>query len=631
LKSDTCPPCSWERPIHGKICRMSRKSRREGVSTRTRVRWVFFCALLAALSLPLPLPAVENPLQSVFVLHSYHRGYRWTDDQNAGIEAVLRNAVGPNQIYIEYMDTGRMRHDKVFETLYRAFKLKYRGLKVDVVCVTDADAFRFMLNYRDKLFPGTPVVFSGISYAEDSNIRDGRNFTGVTVEADLRANMELILRLHPTTKLLVFINEWTTKGYHLHEELMRIYPLFEKAVKLRFLEDVDTKEIFDVIGSLPQDSVILYGVFGRDKVGRVFDYDELIPLLSRNTKAPIYSPWDFNLRQGIVGGVMTTGYSQGEMAGKQALSILRGGRVKYIPVLRTSPKQYMFDYDQLKRFAIEPSQLPKESIIANYPETLYQKHKEFINTGIAIIAFLLVIISVLLINIRARKRTEQELKASREKLRTLAWRLAETEDKERKRLSRELHDQVGQNMTILGVNLNLLRSFIPKDAVEMIHLRISDSLTVVKQTTERIRNLMNNLRSPVLDDYGLVAAIDVYGKQCADRTGIDIEVRGAGMNTRLNPHTENALFRIVQESLTNVVKHAKATEVVITVTMDDGTLRLSVEDNGVGLDKDRLMELGGERGWGLVTMSERALAVGGTCRLQSSPGLGTHVIVEVPV
>jgi signal transduction histidine kinase len=198
-------------------------------------------------------------------------------------------------------------------------------------------------------------------------------------------------------------------------------------------------------------------------------------------------------------------------------------------------------------------------------------------------------------------------------------------------LSRELHDEIGQNLTILGVNLNLLRSLIPKDSVEMIHSRINDSLVVVKQTTERIRNLMSNLRSPVLDDYGLVAAIDLYGKQWSSRTGIDIAVRGPETDTHLPAHVENAMFRIVQESLTNVVKHAKAEQVVITVGVTHGKVYLSVEDNGVGYDMSRLTVAKGERGWGMVTMSERALAVGGTCRVQSLPGLGTHVFVEVPV
>ena len=218
----------------------------------------------------------------------------------------------------------------------------------------------------------------------------------------------------------------------------------------------------------------------------------------------------------------------------------------------------------------------------------------------------------MLVNINKRKKTEKALKVSREQLRTLGWRLAESEEAQRKALSRELHDQIGQNLTILGVNLNILRSLVPKNAMDIIHSRINDSLLLVKQTTERTRSLMNNLRSPVLDDYGLVAAIDLYGKQFSSRTGIDTIVRVSDANPHFTPNIENAVFRIVQESLTNVLKHAQATQVVINVNASTDRLLLSIEDNGIGYDMSKITDGNGERGWGLITMKERALAVGGT-------------------
>jgi signal transduction histidine kinase len=588
---------------------------------------IFFLFLSFLVS---PLPAVENPLQKVFVLHSFHRGYKWTDDQNAGIVAALKEAIGPNQIYIEYMDNARMHYDRAFRDLLRVYQIKYHGLKFDCICVTDANALRFMLKYRDRLFPGTPVVFSGVNVAGEPELKKARNFTGVNMEADLKANMDLILKLHPRTRHIVFINEWTTKGYPLHEEFLRISPLFGRSIQFVLLEDVDTKEIFRVLGALPPHSVVLYGVFSRDKAGRQFDYDEILSLLSRNSHAPIYSPWDFNLGHGIVGGEMTTGSSQGKAAGMQALRILRGGRVRYIPVERTASKRTMFDYDQLKRFKIGMNQLPAESMVLNYPKTFYQRHKKLIITALAVSAALLAVISILLINIQFRRRTETALKASQEQLRGLGWRLSETEEKGRKALSRELHDQIGQNLTILGVNLNLFKSMIPRDTPSLVHSRITDSIALVKQTTERVRNLMSDLRSPVLDDYGLVAALDLYAKQWGIRTGIGITVRGQGPELRFAPQVENALFRIVQEALTNVVKHAQAEAVVVTVSVTEGKVTLSVEDNGIGYDTASAAHWEAKGGWGMMTMKERALAVGGTFQVKSGREIGTQVVVEVP-
>jgi signal transduction histidine kinase len=184
---------------------------------------------------------------------------------------------------------------------------------------------------------------------------------------------------------------------------------------------------------------------------------------------------------------------------------------------------------------------------------------------------------------------------------------------------------------VLGVNLNILRSIIPQKGSDLIESRISDSLTLVKQTTQKVRNLMGMLRSPVLDDYGLVAALQFYSEQYSERTGIAVQVRGPDVRPMIRARCESALFRIVQESLTNVLKHAHATEVIITVDVNNGKLHLSIEDNGQGFDQNQFRETGSQRGWGLATMSERALAVNGSFRVESSPGFGTQVIVEVPV
>jgi len=201
----------------------------------------------------------------------------------------------------------------------------------------------------------------------------------------------------------------------------------------------------------------------------------------------------------------------------------------------------------------------------------------------------------------------------------------------------ELHDQVGQNLTALGINLNIVRAQMPGEAGAPVRSRLDDSLSLVEQTTERIRDVMADLRPPVLDDYGLVAALHWYGEQFARRTGIAIAVEGKEPVPRLAARAENALFRIAQEALTNVTKHAHATHVTVTVEVDGGTLRLVVADDGIGFDPSTTLRTSaahlanpdGGRGWGLLTMTERAEAVGGRCRIESDLRQGARVVVEV--
>jgi signal transduction histidine kinase len=226
-------------------------------------------------------------------------------------------------------------------------------------------------------------------------------------------------------------------------------------------------------------------------------------------------------------------------------------------------------------------------------------------------------------------QAQEALQEYTERLRALAAQLDEVTETQRRQLARELHDQVGQNLTALGINLNILQMQIPEETASPVRSRLDDSMSLVQQTAERVRDVMADLRPPALDDYGLVAALRWYGEQFARRTGIAIAVEGEEPIPRLVPRVENALFRIAQEALTNVAKHAHATHAKVAVEVGDGGLRLIVADDGIGFDSVHLAEPDAGRGWGLLTMSERAEAVGGHCSIESSPGQGAQVVVEV--
>jgi len=172
------------------------------------------------------------------------------------------------------------------------------------------------------------------------------------------------------------------------------------------------------------------------------------------------------------------------------------------------------------------------------------------------------------------RREITERKHAEDGLRALSRQLVETQENERRAINRELHDQVGQSLTALGINLNIIQTQIPDKAPDPLRSRVNDSLSLVEQTTEQIRDVMASLRPPVLDDYGLVAALHWYGGQFTRRTGIAITVEGEEPVLRLDARVENALFRIAQEALTNVAKHSQATQVTVTIEVDNETIRL---------------------------------------------------------
>jgi signal transduction histidine kinase len=216
----------------------------------------------------------------------------------------------------------------------------------------------------------------------------------------------------------------------------------------------------------------------------------------------------------------------------------------------------------------------------------------------------------------------------REQLRALTARLAEQDEAKRRTLARDLHDQIGQRLTALGINLNVIKAGLNVERAPQLCSRLDDSLTLLNATTDRVRRVMADLRPPMLDDYGLLPTLHWCGEQLASRTGIDVVVEGREPDPRLPSSIEDALVRIAQEALTNVAKHALASRVIVALSQEGDRIRLTVSDDGAGFEPDT-MNRSGSPHWGLVTMTERAEAAGGRCRIEAAPGEGTRVVVEV--
>jgi len=232
-------------------------------------------------------------------------------------------------------------------------------------------------------------------------------------------------------------------------------------------------------------------------------------------------------------------------------------------------------------------------------------------------------------DIEDRKRAESALQDAASQLEALTRRLVDLQESERKDLARELHDRIGQNLTALNINLNILRTTLPPQASDELRARLADSEKLIESTTAAIGNVVSELRPPMLDDHGLVLAFEWYAKQFSTRTGIAVAVRRLEPAERLAPEMEIVLFRIAQEALNNVLKHARASRVEITLERSGSECVMSVEDDGVGYDAAE-RRAAQRPGLGMVTMRERSQAVGGKFEVRAVAGGGTRLTVKVP-
>ncbi len=223
------------------------------------------------------------------------------------------------------------------------------------------------------------------------------------------------------------------------------------------------------------------------------------------------------------------------------------------------------------------------------------------------------------------------LEAIDEANRVRASQIIKAQEQERKRIARELHDETSQVLTSLLISLAVLEESI---TTQEARDRITETRQLAHQTLRAIRNLSIDLRPSALDDLGLLPALRWYVKEYQQKTNIEVEFHATGFKDRerLSPEMETALYRIVQESLTNVAKHSQAHTVSILLREEDDAVNATITDDGRGFDIEEIQKMGDkDRGLGLVGMQERALLLDGTATIESGHGHGTVVEVHIPV
>lgn len=230
-------------------------------------------------------------------------------------------------------------------------------------------------------------------------------------------------------------------------------------------------------------------------------------------------------------------------------------------------------------------------------------------------------------DITERKQTEQAIRKNQEQLRNLAAYLQKVGEAERTNIAREIHDELGQALTVLKMDLSLLRKKWPEDSITL-HERTDAMLSLIDKTIQSVKKISTELRPGLLDDLGLSAAIEWQSDEFQKRTGIHCTVVTDPSEITLDRERNTAIFRILQETLTNVARHAEATEVHIHLQKSIDQIELQVVDNGKGITQEQLTN---PQSFGLLGIRERVTIFGGMITITGVPGKGTTVIVKIPV
>ena len=353
----------------------------------------------------------------VLLLNSYHYGMDWTDGETAGVRQVFEGHGSLVDLQVEYMDTKRVSDDAHIENLKRLLEHKYRNTRFAGILATDNDAFEFLRRNRDRLFPGVPVVFTGVNFFRDQMLSGFSDCTGVAETFEGGQTVSLMRDLHPKARRIIVIHDATTTGKAVRLELEPMLLPHAGQVAFEFWDDLSLDQLRERLTGLTQDCLILLLPFARDGADVYVSYEDIAKLVSRHSPVPVYGTWDFYLGHGIVGGRLTNAPAQGRAAAEILLRVLAGEAAGRIPVTRVAPSEFQFDSRQLHRHGIPASALPAGSRVLF--KTWFELYRTWVWLGGLLAGVMLLLFWGWVRNRLLRRRSEQALLESEQKLRGL--------------------------------------------------------------------------------------------------------------------------------------------------------------------------------------------------------------------
>ncbi|MCS7259241.1 MAG: sensor histidine kinase [Anaerolineae bacterium] len=223
----------------------------------------------------------------------------------------------------------------------------------------------------------------------------------------------------------------------------------------------------------------------------------------------------------------------------------------------------------------------------------------------------------------------EQLRRKDELSKRLLGKVLTAQEQERARLARELHDEIGQALTAIIMTTTVVENSLPPEFASGRE-KLANVRNIASQALNDLRGLIFDLRPEVLDDLGLALALRAQTKKHLEPLGIQVELRASGLRDNLPHEVETAVFRVVQEAITNIARHSRATQASISLTKQEGRLLVRVRDNGQGFDLTQVMN-GPRQAWGLLGMEERVTLLGGKFYISTRPGAGTLLLAEIPL
>jgi signal transduction histidine kinase len=576
--------------------------------------------ILAAMLFFVALGADAAGPKRVLILHSFGRDFAPYDAVVSTFRTELAQRHAEPITFVEVsLDSGRAAGEREERAFLEYLKARFDDAAPDVVVTLAAAAARYYIRQRDAgQLPDAPLVIGALDerFARTMPLRE--HDTVVAVKIEIPQLIDNILRLLPQTQRIAIVGGTSPLERFWLGELRREIAPFEGRVEFEWLNELSLAQMRERLAVLPPRSAVFYGLFVVDAAGVPHERDDALASLHAASNAPMFGVFEYEIGKGVVGGPYS---SQRRLAGQiteAALAALRGLATPQ-PRVKVNPfEPAVYDWRELKRWNIDMSRLPPGSEVRYKRPTIWEQYRVAIIATILVLVLQAGLIMALLIQRIRRRQAEQQA-------RHLGGRILTAQEDERRRLAREMHDDVTQRLAALAIDTAKVQGSAAGSV-------IGNALDAIRQRlvklSEDVHALSYRLHPSVIEDLGLVAALRVECNRVTRQEPISVDFDAKAIPRKVPPDTAICLFRVAQEALRNVVRHANASSVEVSLQGANGGIALTVRDDGAGI---------GEAGdpvktsLGLVSMRERVRLVGGTLDIVSRPGAGTSVVAWVPL
>jgi len=457
------------------------------------------------------------------------------------------------------------------------------------------------------------LVIADQRTAPVARLKPGDSIVGIKISGVQTVNG--ILELLPeTTTIAVIFGSSPSEQFWVSEFRKEFAPL-EDRVKFVWLDNLPLSEVRQRVAALRPGAVALYGLFQMDATGMPYEQDHAIKELHAATNVPMFGFFESQMGQGMVGGALTSSGEQGVVAAKTASRILRGESPRE-PTTFLGPTAPQFDWRELQRWHIDENRLPPGSVVRFRPPSMWEEYKLTVIAGFGVLLFQLGLITALIVQRARRRRAESESFA-------LSWRLLTAHEDERRRLARELHDDVTQRLARLAIDVSrqTVGSHAHGGTTQAVHGELV-------RLSEDVHALSYRLHPSILDDLGLTEALKAECEQVSRHEPVRVEVDLQQVPEGLPNEVALCIFRVAQEALRNIARHARASVANVSLALENGGLLLAIRDNGIGFDVDAKQP---RPSLGRAGMGERVRLLGGVFGIKSAFGQGTTVSAWVPL